>query len=53
MDEVGDCQIKETHEIEFIVRLYDNLDPHNVEEEITEKQLKWLVNLHKKYCRMP
>lgn len=53
VDEVGDYCIDETHEVEFVMRLYDNLDPHNVEDELTEKQLDWLIKLHQKYCRMP
>jgi len=52
VDEVQDYCIDETHEVEFIMRLYDNLDPHNVEEELSPKQLEWLQKLHKKYCTM-
>ena len=34
----------------FIVELYENLDPHNVEEEISEKQIEYLECLYDLYC---
>ena len=36
--------------VEFIVNLHENLDPHNVEEEISEKQIEYLECLYDLYC---
>lgn len=35
---------------EFITELHENLDPHNVEEEISQKQIDFLESLYEQYC---
>lgn len=47
---VSEGEIDDNKHIEFIMNLFDNLDPHNAEEELTERQLKWLDWLWGKYC---
>jgi hypothetical protein len=47
---VNEGEVDKDEHIEFIMSLFDNLDPHNPEEELSEKQLKWLDYLWGKYC---
>lgn len=47
---VGDCEVDNEDHVEFILSLFNNLDPYNPEEELTDKQLMWLQWLWNKYC---
>ena len=47
---VNEGEIDEQNHIDFIMSLFNNLDPHNAEEELTEKQFKWLNWMWDKYC---
>lgn len=39
----------EPHELKFIENLFDNLNPYNPEDELTEKQTNLIKELYKKY----
>ena len=35
---------------DFVVELHENLDPHNVFEELSTKQIDYLHRIHDFYC---
>jgi len=35
---------------DFVVELHENLDPANVEEELSERQIEYLNCIHDFYC---
>ena len=47
---VNEGEIDNEEHIKFIEKLFEHLDPNNPEEELSEKQLKWLNWLWDKYC---
>ena len=47
---VEEYEVDNQDHIDFIMSLFEHLDPHNPEEELSDKQIKWLDWLWGKYC---